>query len=469
VAETPPNKLILTDLVLDQPGNSDQQILQDLCAPFEAITGIRIGGETESGVLPPGQYGFTLCADNGNDPPLPGDPPIPYNVDKNQMMREVFKGTANGGLADFAWGSANRHPTGGDEFLFAHLFGMEVQEYCAWWYAGGGKELIEAQTALLESPFGGGAVVPAPSANNLDALTQAEDDYGTGNNKATSPRDIIMFPVATRGPESGCWSKEALTFKKLAYGKFSDGTQVRMRLADEAKPAHGYAFPNCPLPGTIATVTFLGQIVSGDITACEFNEPIGDSNRAAAVTPQPNTLFPNWPSPTGSVVQYLRHYYLGSWHTPYRGRCLFVNKTYFEETLTAQEQAALVACATAAHMNQMADSLQEADTVLKIWQDMGAIIHESLPRDVLLALREATDEIYHVWSEGLPGAPSDLVDTDGFTYGAQQTAQYKEVLDHQRAFMRDNQVRWRSGCVDRRFRTQGRPNYNGTLQPDVKF
>ena len=47
--------------------------------------------------------------------------------------------------------------------------------------------------------------------------------------------------------------------------------------------------------------------------------------------------------------------------------------------------------------------------------------------------------------------------------------QYAAVLAHQRAFMNENAIRWRSGTVDRRMRTDHRPDYASVLQPDVKF
>jgi hypothetical protein len=384
---------IQTDLVLDQEGNSTQDMLDDFRVPLAAMSGNAI--EVGTGGV------FTKISD------------------KNQMMADLADGTIK-----FAFGSANRLPTGSDEFLFAHIFGMEVQEFFSWYHAGGGAALIETQLAALGSP----------------------ND------------DVMFFPIACRGPESGCWAKEQITLKKFNDGKWSDGTTVNMRLADEAKPAFKLAFPNCEIPGSTPTVSFLGDVFNKTFNAAEFNEPVGDAGTT-------NTLFPAWPLVDGSIVDAgLKHYYMGSWHTPYRGRSLYINRTWYLSRSTA-EQAMIQAAAARCSMHQMADTLQGNDAIIKAWQDMGVRIYESMPTDVLMALRESVDEIYRQWSSdeesplaAIVGSPTadELV----------QIAQYREMLAHQQAFIRANQVRWRAGTVDQRMRFHNRRDYAGDLQPN---
>ena len=365
-------------------------------AAYVFETDLTLGNEAES--VPALVDPFRVPLDVMSGSSITLDPLTNVGDGGSAMMARLFAGTIK-----FAYGSANRIPTESDEFIFAHLFGMEVQEFCSWWYSGGGDAHIAAQIATL----GGGA------------------------------DDVVVYPINVSSGESGGWYKEAVTMKKMIDGKWSDGTDIKIRLADEAKVAHLKAFPAVQTPAPVLSGSWLQDAKNGVFNCGEYNSPLGDSSVA-------NGMFPNYPSGVGGITELLKHYYIGSWQTPFRGRCLFVNKT-FHDSLPASEQAMIKAAAYQCHMQNMSYQLQGQDAIIKQFQSFGAIIHEQLPNDYQMALRQAVDEIY---TEEFGG----------------KGAQYAATRDHQRAFISANQVRWRSGGMDRRARFQSRLNYEADLQ-----
>jgi hypothetical protein len=293
---------------------------------------------------------------------------------------------------------------------------MEVQEFCSWWYAGGGEAHIAAQIATLTAP--------SPSLPGYPL---------------SDPSNFIVFPTNVGPSESGGWYKEAVTVKKMLDGKWSDGSPVKIRLADECKPVHGLAFPNVATPAETPSVSWLQDARNGVFNCGELFTPLGDSSTI-------NGMFPNWPLVTGSIIDAgLKHYYIQTWQTPFRGRALFVNKAFFLGRSGA-EQEMIRSAAAKCHMQNLSYLSQGQDIIVKQFQALGGVIHERLPNDYLTTLRSATDEIYR-----------QKATTDPVYYGA--------TLAHQRAFIRANRVRWQSGNLDRTWRFKGRPNL-GTIAPN---
>jgi len=319
-------------------------------------------------------------------------------------LARVLLGVSGGGV-NFAWGSPTQTALPGDNLLFFHPFGFECQEFASWWYEGGGAALHRSLTD-------------------------------------TAGIDLVQFPAALRAPEGGGWYKEAVNLKKLLDGKWSDGTDISIRMFGEAEIAHDRAFPLVDTPSPTPTVSFLGDVFTGKYNAGEFSEPYGD---ASAV----NGLFPNWPLVDGSIITGgLKHYYMASWHSPFRARVLWVNKPFYD-ALPANDKVRIEVAARASALQNIAMSLKGQDAVIKAWQDMGAIIHEQFPMDVMDRLRTAMDSVLDDYAAANPT-----------TYGA--------ILDSQRAYMRANQVRWRSAFVDRRWRFQ-RTIYENDLHTDARF
>jgi len=331
------------------------------------------------------------------------------------MMDRLLAGTIK-----FAYGSANRIQTMSNPLFFAHLFGMEIVEFCSWWYAGGGAAHLAGQIASLTPPY-----------NNF-----------------------YTFPLNCGPGESGGWYKEAITMKKVLDGKWSDGSQIKLRLADECGPVHGLAFPNTVYGSGTPSVSFLIDLKNGLFNGGELFTPLGDASTV-------NGLFPNWPNVTGSIIDAgIKHFYLQTWQTPFRGRCLFVTKDWFDNILSGPEREMIKSAAAKCHMQNVAYLLQGQDTIIKQFQTLGGIIHERLPNDYLTALRAATDEIYR----------RNVV--------ADSTNMLGATLAHQRDFIRKNHVRWQAGNLDRAWRFKGRtsmgvigPNniggYESDLHPDT--
>ena len=329
------------------------------------------------------------------------------------MMDRLLAGTTQ-----FAYGSANRFQSTANPLLFAHLFGMEVAEFCSWYYAGGGRAHLAAQVA---------------------GLTPPKDNF-------------YMFPINVGPGESGGWYKETVSMKKMLDGRWSDGSAIKIRLADECGPVHGLAFPNVVYGSGTPSVSFLNDVKAGLFNGGELFTPLGDASTV-------NGLFPSWPTSAGSIIDAgVKHFYMQTWQTPFRGRCLFVNKTWFD-LLPADQQEMLTSAAAKCHMQNVSYLLQGQDAIIKQFQTLGGVIHERLPTDYLTALRSATDEIYR---RNVTADSSNLLGS---------------TMAHQRDFIRKNRVRWQSGNLDRAWRFKGRtsmgiigPNniggYESDLHPD---
>lgn len=319
-------------------------------------------------------------------------------VQDANALTEVKAGTIN-----FALMSATAALGGSvaDHLTFTHEFGMELQEMLSWWYEGGGEALF-------------------------NGLLVAED--------------LIQFPMVMRASESGGWFREAITLDKLLAGKYANGDTIKYRAFGTHADAMIRAFPNVDTIETGAGLTDLAAIQAGTFNAGEFNEPYGD----ASPTDPSIGLFPSWPAKTGSIVEALGgrpHYYVGSYHTPFRCRALLVNRTWFLAQ-SAADQTRIEAAARHCLIRNMAHSMQGGDAIIQAWKDMGVVVHGELPANILDQFRNA-----------LQDAQDELADTD---------ANYKTVLDHQRAFMRANGVRW-STLPGRKYRS-ARTDYNPDLR-----
>ena len=403
-------------------------------AAYPMETNLTIGntGETSPAQLDP--FRAVLSALSLDDPsagsPIDVDALTNSGYNNQELIDHLVDGTMN-----FVYASANRIPTEGDEFMWAHLFGLEPHELASWWYTG--------------SP-GLGALVGEGGADSGEAIYAAQiaaqptEDRAGGVAGTHDYSNVIVFPMGCLRGESAGWFKEAVTMKKLRDGLYSDKTtKIKIRLADEAPKAWDIAFPNCETPGSIAGVSFLSAVQSGEYTAGEFASPIVDAS-------QVNGLFPAYPSGAGGVIEAgMKHYYMGCWHTPTRGRCLYVRKDWFDGLSAAQQQM-ITSAAKDAHLQNMANQMANQDVIIEQFQALGAQVHRSLPTDVLLALREAVDAVY-TNDNGLTG-PGAL--------------EYAQIRDHQREFIKRNRISWESATVDRRARFNGRPNYDATLQPN---
>jgi len=421
-----------------------------------------------------------------------GDPAAGIDVSPLSYQagsQDLEDGLVDGALATpvggyyFAYGSGNRATPQSNPFLFAQVFGMEIAEFFSWWYEGtvGIGAEVDAEMVLKSVP--GPAWVPG-TLNGLDSgmklmewqIAQQNNagqrglggsiyDGNTGN-QSTFPNalgkhdyaNMIVFPICATAGESGGWFKEAVTLKKMTLGKWSDGSIIKIRLADEPKWIHLLAFPNVAAPDAIDSTTPLADVANGNYNCLEYNMPLGDSSTI-------NGLFPNWPDVADSIIALgIKHYYIGTWQTPFRGRVLLVNRWWYN-TLTIQEQQAITSAAYQCAMSNLAYMMQGQDAIIDRFQLLGGVVHESLPRDYLGVLREATDEIMETYN-----SPNKTPPPPGYTASSEDSPrEYEAMMRHCRAFCRHNSVRWRSGNLDRRFRFGSRLDYVPNLQPDVKL
>jgi len=396
--------------------------------PYQLETNITLGntGETSPKQIDP--FRSVVSALSANEGGL-----APFDVaaltNNGYSSQELVDHLVDGDY-QFLYGSANRIPIASNPILFAHLFGLEAYEFASWWYEG--------------TP-GIGALVGEAGADSGEALVAAQIAAQPTENRGGLAGDhdysnCIVFPMMCVRGESSGWFRELITMKKLNDGVYSDGTPIKIRLADECPSVHLKAFPNCATPGSIAGVSFLGACQSGEYTAGEFASPVVDASVI-------NGLFPNWPDVDGSIIAAgLKHYYMGTWQTPFRGRVLMVNKSFYDG-LPAQQQAMIRHAAISAHMINMSAQYANQDALIKRFQELGAVIHRSLPTDVLLKLRQAADEVYYE------------------EYGG-KGPEYVQVLNHQREFIKANRIGWESANLDRRWRFSGRPNHGALLQPN---
>lgn len=343
-----------------------------------------------------------------------------------------------GASAKFGYGSGNRFPTAGNPFLFAHVFGLEVAEFCSWWYEG--SPGLGAEIAALHGL--------GPAYTGLDSgfafMHQMMVDFAPNPSAGGKNwKNLLFYPINVASGESGGWYKEALTLKKLQDGKYASGEQMKFRHADEPQLILKRAFPNVLTPPPVLAGSWLQDAFDGVFNGGEYSSPLGDASTG-------NGMFPNWPDVAGSIIEAgIKHYYIQTWQTPFRGRFLFIQKDW-HDNLPLQQRKMIQLAATQCHMNNIAYQLQGQDAIIKRFQELGGTIHEKLPTDVLTALRQATDEIFKEEYGGL-----------GVEYAAPR--------DHQRSFIRKNQVRWRSGNLNRRWRFNARIPYMADLQPNVKL
>jgi len=277
-----------------------------------------------------------------------------------------------------------------------------------------------------------------------DTLNQFAKGGGFMFNAWLAPSGIIQFPLVIRAAESGGWFKEALSLKTMRDGKYKTGEQMSFRAFGTHLRAMNLAFPNILTPSPTAGVTELSEIFSGKYNGGEFNEPVGD----ACPTAPSVGLFPNWPNKGGSIIDAFdgkAHYYIGSYHTPFRHRCLLVNKSWFEGLASEQDRDWIRAAVYACAMRNVTHSQTLGDDIIDTWQDVGgAVIHRAMPRDILDRMRTA-----------LSDAQENKAATD---------AKYAIMLDSQRTFMKENAVRWGS-LPNRQYRV-ARTDYETDLKVD---
>lgn len=272
--------------------------------------------------------------------------------------------------------------------------------------------------------------------------------------------DLIQFPLVIRAAESGGWFPEAMTLKKMRDGKYSNGTQIKYRAFGTHADAMRLAFPAIETVETGAGFTDLGAIFADVFNSGEFNEPWGD----ASPTNPALGLFPNWPNLGGSIVDALggkAHFYMGSYHTPFRHRCLLVNKTWFngegpDAPANDAERNMIRAAVRYCAMRNVAQSQVGGDAIVNRWQDADpqnspVVIHRAMPRDILDRMRTA-----------LSDAQENIA--SGVLSGGYPDERYAIMLDSQRTFMKENAVRW-GALPDRTYRV-ARTDYETDLKPD---
>lgn len=270
------------------------------------------------------------------------------------------------GTVKFMWGHIFDSPLAGDGMLFGHAFGMEAPEFMGWWLQGGGSAAVAAELA-------------------------------------TAAQDVVLFPMPRFGESTG-WYREAMTLKKFREGLYSNGDSIKFRIFGDGQTIHNNTFPQITTPAATPGQSFLNDVFAGVFNGGEFGDATMDASAVGG-------LFPNWPSKTGSIVEALGgnpHYYIGSWHTPARMQALWVNKTFYDG-LAAQDKAWVKAAAEAASMDQMAQAQKGQDALIKTMQSLGVIVHERLPYDVLVALRDAAAEYYASVAAASPGGPFDVI------------------------------------------------------------
>jgi TRAP-type mannitol/chloroaromatic compound transport system substrate-binding protein len=325
------------------------------------------------------------------------------SIDVTAMVEDAAAFTrVKAGTINYAFGSpTGAYPGNADHLIFTHEFGMEMAEFHAWWFEGGGEPLF---------------------------------------NGILASEGVKLYPLALRASESGGWFKEALTLEKLEAGVYDSGLQMRFRAFGTHQGAWNRAFPLVVTPGVVAGSTEIEDILNGNFNGGEFSEPKGDASTVAG-------LWPNFPDKEGSPVDAgLIHYYVGSYHTPFRMRALLINTGYLAG-LTASERDMIDAAALVGMTRNMADSMQGGDAIIKTWQGHNVVVHRELPPDIQSRFRKALEDEQDARA---------LADAD-----------YATILTSQRDFCKANGVRW-STLPDRRQRF-ARTAYDSTLKADAAF
>lgn len=285
------------------------------------------------------------------------------------------------GAEDYGYGPA--YQSGWDQGGALHglPFGLEAPELAAWYLQAGGRALQVAQM-----------VAQAPS--------------------------ITMQPflVGLRTAEAGGWWKEAISLKMLEEGKYSDGTQIRLRLFGTGAAVMNKAFENVDTPAATPAVSPLDDFKAGHFNALEYGDPELDEGG----------LFPNYPAVVDSVIAAgASNYYLSAWWQPATTFEFWVNATKWA-ALTADQQAAVEVCCRASLLSQMTLSMNIGDRV-KVFQDLGVTVHREWPHDVLTKLRTAAAEVI-----------DENADSDHASY----SAEYEAWLNSIKTFVKANQIRW---------------------------
>lgn len=412
-------------------------------ATYQMETNLALGNEAESvpAIVDPLRDALNKMSGGAGA----GDPAATFDVaplTNNGYSSQVLVDHLVDGTYQFAFGSANRIPTGSDEMIFAHMFGMEIQEFISWWYHGTPGAGVAVNGAYGASEDSGAGLI----AKQI-SLQPTENRGGLAGTHDYS--NMVVFPICVTAGEAGGWYKEPVTLKKMLDGLWADGSAIKIRLADEPQLVHQLVFPNVATPAPVLSGSWLQDAINGVFNCGEYNMPLGDSSTT-------NGMFPNYPLGAGGIVDAgLKHYYVSSWGTPFRGRVLMINKTFWNG-LTAQQRAWIEGACYQCHMANVSYMLQGQDAIIKNFQSFGAQIHESLPLDYLTALRQGADEVY------------DNLRTQA-AYQGSTGNEYGEVLDHQRIHCRANQVRWRTATQDRNWRFASRLDYAPDLRVNSRY
>jgi TRAP-type mannitol/chloroaromatic compound transport system substrate-binding protein len=354
----------------------------------------------------------------------------PINIDVADPIKSssVFEKVHNGEIM-FGYGLPQQVGVTGLPSLggamglyFGFPFGFEASEFLSWYY--GGYDKYPSDPDLVNN---------RESGQDLQRRLYEQVGYNV--------HPILLRPI---GPESGGWFKEKVTKRLFSTQEYSTGEPLQMRLFGLGRSAMEKAFPALAgkFPEAVGGVSALTQfgsyhhpppdpnnpphnIPETDVfTALEYGAPGLDNN--------PTALFPA----SGDIISkiegdlefecYKAHYYLNSWFTPWSSAEIWINKDFWDK-LPDDKKEHIELAARGCAMQNIANQYEGQGKILKKWQDMGAIIHESYPEPILEKLRAATVE-----------ALNDKAIADPY---------FAEVLENMKQFAKNEQNRFAYGNV----------------------
>ncbi|GAB5388664.1 MAG: TRAP transporter substrate-binding protein [Alphaproteobacteria bacterium] len=266
---------------------------------------------------------------------------------------EIFDAVSSGKVKiGYSWMGYEQGKVPAAPLFGAVPFGLEPQEYIAWYYFHGGKELVE---------------------------------------ETFSPHNVHPVFCGVISPEAAGW----FTFP-----------------LDDLSKMQGLKFRAAGLGGKImskmgASVTVLpgGELYQalekGVLDATEFSLPTVDDQLGFY-----------------KVAQY---YHLPGWHQPSTSQYLYVNKEFWDETVTAQQKAMIETACTAGVTMAIAKAEALQGAVIKDFQSKG------------VELVKISDEIL----QQLHAAAMEVFEEEAT---ADESGQFRKVLDSMMAFKAEHAV-----------------------------
>lgn len=307
-------------------------------------------------------------------------------------------GAGAGEPGTIGWGLPQASGVDGTDQLFGMPFGMRPDEFMSLYY----DTLRTVQVAQF-------AAAPAVAA--------------------------VPFLIGIRFAEGGGWFKEPISHEMFTRGTYSTGQKVKMRLFGKGQKILNAAYPNVETPAATGGVSALVDFQNDVFTALEFSSPEGDG--LGGLFPN-STEGPDVIVRAGSIVEAgATNLYVQPWWQPMQALEVWFQKTWWDGTATAAEKVLIEHACQASVAQQMATSGSNGP-ILQQFKDIGVVLHDAWPADMLARLSDAAHEVLDDDAAGDGTGRTTAILDEFKTKTASESVRY----DHMNAPALDRSQNW---------------------------